>query len=178
MYTGWKRSARQQRSCNVKMNASAFLCRKNRSHEIICEDRLQLRTISFDHYHTDVLVDTTTWLIKFLLSLAPIIHLDISKSAQCKKDVPLFLPVEYSMTRVVHENTTSRKRFDMHHLFYTETTNLQPAAAYAKRISVDACGTPAKEKEAIDASGRRVRSFRIDWPTRHNRTRSFRSFCS
>ena len=36
-------------------------------------------------------------------------------------------------------------------------------------IPVDKFGTPAK-KSVDDASGRRIRSFRIDWPTRHNQT--------
>ena len=62
-----------------------------------------------------------------------------------RKGCTLFRTLEYSMTRVVHENTASRKRFDMHHLLYTEI-NLQPATAYVKRISCRCVWAPAKGK--------------------------------
>ena len=134
LYARWKRSACKRRSCIVKLHASTFLCQKNCSCEIICEDRLQLRTVSFDSCHSDILVYATICLIEPLLSFPPIIHFDISESAQCEKDVPLFRASDYSMTRVAHENRASRKRFDVHCLLYTEMS-LQPATAYEKRNS-------------------------------------------
>ena len=66
-------------------------------------------------------------------------------------------------------NTGLRENDLMCIVYYTLKRADSQQMHMKNEIHVDKFGTPAK-KSVDDASGRRIRSFRIDWPTRHNQT--------